>query len=261
MAPSSLRALARRPIAWAGLAALLIVVGLAACLWPLWFSPDLAAAQRANNRGIGHMEQFDYGAAVPAFQEAVRLAPGWLPGRINLGIALMNRHGSEETSLAPDWLPTRIKNAVARVTRKKKEDLECATQIFQRVLEEDPENPYAHFCLGHIFHEQQLSSKAIVHFQSVTRLDPSDAHAWYWLGICLPESSPSQQECFERAVQLNPNLSPALHALALKLQATNPNRAKALLAEIADLQAARWDQKAGRHYGEMGRYACVVAEE
>ena len=74
MIPSSLRAWLRRPIVWGGLLALLVIAGLAVCWWLLLFSPDLVGAQQANNRGIGHMEQFDYWKAMTAFEEAVQQA-------------------------------------------------------------------------------------------------------------------------------------------------------------------------------------------
>src|SRR5262245_3212370 len=58
---------------------------------------DMTKVIEANNRGIGHMEQFEYDKAIPAFEEVVRLAPDWTPGQINLGIALLNRAGKDET--------------------------------------------------------------------------------------------------------------------------------------------------------------------
>src|SRR5262245_15389122 len=58
--------------------------------------PNWTAVYRANNRGVGHMEQFDYRAAIVAFEEVVELAPDWWPGHVNLGIALLNRGGKEE---------------------------------------------------------------------------------------------------------------------------------------------------------------------
>src|SRR5258708_1752309 len=51
---------------------------------------DALAATRANLRGIGLMDRFEYAAAAQAFREAVDLDPGWLPAQINLGIALLN---------------------------------------------------------------------------------------------------------------------------------------------------------------------------
>src|SRR4051812_23682749 len=77
------------------LAALLIAGGLAALVLVLAHrrprtSLDPATALAAHNRGIGLMEQFDYRKAADAFAEAVRLDPDWLPGQVNLGIALLN---------------------------------------------------------------------------------------------------------------------------------------------------------------------------
>src|SRR5690349_6627674 len=76
---------------------------------------DAPAVLRANNRGVGHMEQFDYEKAVADFEEVNHLAPGWLPGRINLGIALFNT--------------------------SKDENLARARSIFEDILKADPKNP------------------------------------------------------------------------------------------------------------------------
>jgi len=72
---------------------ILVVCGLFA-LWR--FRSDMVGAQRSNNRGIGHMEQFDYDSAVKDFEDAVSQAPRWTPAKINLGIALLSRAQSEE---------------------------------------------------------------------------------------------------------------------------------------------------------------------
>src|SRR4051812_14728813 len=74
-----------------GVLALLAALAVAGWRWwQSWRDRHWVAALEANNRGIGLMEQFRYAEAVPAFEEVVRLAPGWLPGKINLGIALLN---------------------------------------------------------------------------------------------------------------------------------------------------------------------------
>ena len=41
------------------------------------------------------MEQYEYGKAAKAFREVRRRAPGWVPGAINLSIALLNMTGEE----------------------------------------------------------------------------------------------------------------------------------------------------------------------
>src|SRR5438874_2550296 len=81
--------------------AVIIVVGAGATTWwclarPLKKEPDWTAVYRANNRGVGHMEQFRYDDAITAFEEVVKLAPDWWPGRVNLGIALLNRGGNTD---------------------------------------------------------------------------------------------------------------------------------------------------------------------
>src|SRR5262249_55064036 len=82
--------------------ALLVAAGAGATLW--WClsrhqpkkEPDWTAVYRANTRGVGHMEQFKYEEAIHEFEMVVALAPDWWPGRVNLGIALLNRGGNAE---------------------------------------------------------------------------------------------------------------------------------------------------------------------
>ena len=80
-----------------GVGLLLLVM----CLVGVWSvanrpSVNLDAVLRANNRGIGHMEQLDFEKAVSAFEEVVRLDSNWLPGQVNLGIALLNTHDDND---------------------------------------------------------------------------------------------------------------------------------------------------------------------
>ena len=44
-------------------------------------------AYRANNRGVGFLEQYSFLEAVAELQKAVALAPGYAQARINLAIA------------------------------------------------------------------------------------------------------------------------------------------------------------------------------
>ena len=47
----------------------------------------------AHFQGLGHMERYEYDKAVEAFREVHERAPGWIPGSINLAIALLNQAG------------------------------------------------------------------------------------------------------------------------------------------------------------------------
>ena len=58
--------------------------------------PDqLDAVVRAHYQGLGHMERYEYHDAATAFREVCERAPGWIPGSINLAIALLNDTGNQ----------------------------------------------------------------------------------------------------------------------------------------------------------------------
>src|SRR5262249_12944872 len=149
-------------------ASVLIVALLAAGGYGLWGylkpkpdkkPPDMVAVLEANNRGGGLMERVEYAEAAQAFEKVVEKAPDWLPGRINLGIALLNQN-----------LPA---------TRKR------ARELFEKILGDHADDPYAHFCLGILLYYEKERAESTKHFEAVTRKDPKDAPAWYWLGQTL----------------------------------------------------------------------------
>src|SRR5262245_657965 len=78
---------------WIGGILLLALLVGALAIGPRLRSPTAPGVLEVNNRGIGYMEQFNYARAIEAFEEVTRLAPDWAPGRINLGIALLNEAG------------------------------------------------------------------------------------------------------------------------------------------------------------------------
>ena len=54
---------------------------------------DLADVMSAHFQGLGHMERFEYREAAAAFRKVRSRASGWIPGSINLAIALLNDSG------------------------------------------------------------------------------------------------------------------------------------------------------------------------
>jgi cytochrome c-type biogenesis protein CcmH/NrfG len=190
---------------------------------------DMVGAMQANSRGIGYMEKFEYEKALEAFEEVTRLAPDWLPGRINLGIALLN-------------------------TQKLSE----AIPLFEEILKEHPDDAHAHFCLGMIYQYQEAHEQAAPHFEAVTRIDPTDASAWYWLGTALPAEDPRQKDCYKRAVELDPYMTSAIYALAMDLRAKDLQKAKELLDRHERLKKDEWGHVKKIEYGLMGPYAEVI---
>jgi Tfp pilus assembly protein PilF len=199
---------------------------------------DPIAANAANVRGVGYMEQFDYPKAAQQFEEAASLAPNWLPARINLGMALYNSASKAEDPV-----------------------LAQAITVFEQVLKEEPKNPYAHFNLGIIKKYQGQYEAAAKHFLTVTEIDPKDDRAWLYLGQADPNYLESEQakKYFQTALNLNPYLVPARYAIASHLQTTEEEQ-KNLLALNEKLQLSNWEDEArpDRH-SEQGRYATVIS--
>ena len=221
---------------WVVLLLILVVgAGIAFAAWR-YFRPDPDGAVRANNRGVGHMEQFAYVPAGAAFEEAVRLAPDWLPPRVNLGIALLNQAQDN-----PQALPR-------------------AQAVFREVLKKDADNPHAHYCLGIIAFYQGRLGEAYPEFQAVNRIDPDDAFTWYHLGLSHPDGddSPAARECFERALRLDPYLNAARLAVAQSVGPEDPQRRKVLLGEFQKLKDAKQETLYKIAYTEMGPYADVI---
>ncbi len=184
------------------------------------------------DRAVGLMGQFNFPAAAEAFAAARRIDPGSRTLRINHAIALLNT--------ATDA------------------NLDEARGILRSVLVEAADDPHAHFCLGIIALHRNELDEARPHFEAVTRIDPSDPSGWYHLGMTLAPGSAEATACFERALSLNPNLSSAMHGLAMNLRRTNPDRSRALLTRQEALLGAEWDEPLRIRYGEMGRYGEVI---
>lgn len=200
-------------------------------------SVNWAEVVQLNSHGVGQMDRFEKDDAVKTFEKVVALAPDWIPGRINLGIALLNT--------------------------QKNEDLQRAREIFSKVLEVEPQNPYAHFCLGIIMHYEAKSEEqelAAQHFRAVTEVDPNDPTAWYWLGTKQEPGSEEANRCFRRALELDPHLAGAIYGLAMNLRATNPQEAARILQKYTDLNTHEWVNGVDLKYSEMGHYANAIGK-
>jgi len=227
---------------------LLLIAGAGVGGYYLWFrprppKPNMDAAIAANLRGVGFMEQHKFPLAEKEFAEAVRLAPDWLPAQINLGIAMFNQQPSGDKTLT--------------------QHVESAKDIFRSVLQRDPDNPYAHYCLGILDLYVGRRAEAYEHFAVVNRVDPNDAHTWLRLGATHPdgEYSAAARECFEKALKIDPYLHEARYRLSMILRETDPARQATLLNELEALRKADWYTESGIKYGEMGKYASVIGRD
>jgi hypothetical protein len=208
--------------------------------------PPLQDVLSANNRGLGYMEQYDYPSAELAFRDLVSKAPDWIPGRVNLAIALLNQNTAPK--------------------------LDEAVEVFRGILAKEPENRHALYCLGIIAEHRGQTAEAIEHFKKVVELDPNDADAWLHLGKTwhtLAQNPDEQADqamreslaCYERSRQLNPYLASATYALAMFARANDQARTKKLLDEFGDLTRVAWTEGPQKElrYTEMGKYAEVIS--
>jgi Flp pilus assembly protein TadD len=208
--------------------------------WNVWqarrsTTEDLSAVLEINARGVGHMEQYEYEKAESEFRRVIQLAPKWTPGYINLGIALLNQD--------------------------KEPQLNEAIDLFRKVLANEPDNPYANFCLGFILAYYRNYTEAIPHFRKVVEKDPHDAGAWYQLGYVLSQQGDDPDEatrCFEKAHRLNPYMSGPLSNLISRID--DEERKQRLVQEDSELRAAHVMAPNTLKYTEQSsRYARVIA--
>jgi tetratricopeptide (TPR) repeat protein len=224
----------RRWGVWLGvLVVFLAAVGGALCWW--WLRPvDWDAVYAQNNHAIAVMEAYHYEEAIPEFEKVVRLAPDWLPGRINLGIALLNASGTN-VDLVPRCKAT-----------------------FEEVLRRDPDNPHAHFCLGMLLRYQKDGEVALSHFEAVLRKDANDAYSLYWIGTLKEQGSEEQTAYFRKALQSNRHLGGAMYGLSQNLRRTDFQGFQTLSDELEALKHADWENVAAVKYSQMGPYAEVI---
>jgi tetratricopeptide (TPR) repeat protein len=237
------------------LLALLVVVAAAAGGGVWWWlhrepthtaQPDMVAVLHQNNLGVGYMEMFDYKRAVPAFEKVIEMAPDWIPGQINLGIALLNRGGQSQQAGA------------AGAAQGAKVDMERAIELFENVLQKDPNNLHARFCIGIIKMNSPDPKEAAPYFRFVTEKDPRDPHAWYNLGYVQPLGSPDRIRYYQKALELDPYLQAVIYGLGQELRAENPAKSKQLNALFEQFKRTHTWDRSKVVYTKMGRYAEVI---
>ena len=228
---------------------------------------ELPAVMDAHYRGLGAMERYEYADASAAFGEAHRRAPGWVPGSINLAIALLNQGGeAEQKSKEAGQEPSADQDARSNIER--------ALELLGEVLARQPDNAYAYFSRGIIYQDQGLIQEAHADFKRVTEIDPYDPNAWLEAGGTMTDPSgakvlagsdrlPELVAHYAKAVELNPYLTTALYKLAFA-ERDSGNRARQieLLDKDRKLDPEKSPDGPGERavlaYGEMGRYARVI---
>jgi tetratricopeptide (TPR) repeat protein len=153
-------------------------------------SPVVAAM----NRGVGLMGQYEYDAAVKAFEEALKADPALDDVKVNLAIARFNRAHKEDR------------------------DLEQAGELLDGVLKRHADNVRAWYFRGIVFQHVGQAEAAIPCFENVVRLRPDNGVAWYLLGLCKQRIGQKAESEFLKAIELRPYLGSAYYKLWQMLQ-------------------------------------------
>lgn len=227
----------------------------------------------AHFEGLGQLEQYNYGKAIDSFRTVRELAPGWIPGSINLAIALLNKTGEEQAAKkkpgAPQPDPASSEEHVP-------ENFQQALDLLEGVLRREPDNLHAHYCIGVILHDLGRFAEAHRHFRRVVDLDPNDPAAWYNYGATITDSANpamvdprklarEQIEPFSRALALDPYLVQALYRLQ-RAYVLNGQRDKGkelfqrwqALNPDGPAMAPGTGNSLVNSYGEMGKYATAI---
>lgn len=200
------------------------------------------------NRGAALMEQYRYSDASKCFAEVVKAQPDWMAARFNLGLAYLNMQGMEGAQA----------------------HLDLAKDEFQAVLDADPKNAYAHYCLGLLYEHLGEAESAADHYRAVAEIDPDDPHVLYKYGQALVDAGQTDEgtAMLARAVEIDPGFISAVYRLALLYQRKrtpeNLEAAKKLFQRFQDLKSAEMTGGSfavRKVYGSAGKYYHVLGAD
>jgi tetratricopeptide (TPR) repeat protein len=150
-------------------------------------APHFASALVCSFLGRAYIDMNEYGAAVVAFKEMMRLEPFRLAGLEFLSSALWHQRKEHElASLAQqvveiDRLAPETWCVLGNCASLQKE-AETALRFFQRATQVDPHFTYAYTLSGHEFVANEDMEKAIAAFRTALCCNVRHYNAWYGLG-------------------------------------------------------------------------------
>ncbi len=155
-------------------------------------------AYKANNVGIGLLEQYRYDDAVAAFRMALSSDPDLALARTNLAIALFyapDLEGARREAEAAAGLdpaapqPQYILGLVAKAQNRPDD----AVAAFRKVLAFDPTDVGANVNLGQVHLAQKRYAEAVAALKAAVASDPFNSTALYNLGIAFTRAGRAEE--------------------------------------------------------------------
>ena len=182
---------------------------------------------RWNNIGIGYLDEQQYGDAMNAFEQVVRLRPDYKDGYINLGITDIEWEKYSEArtplekalTLRPD--DARALYYLSLVERRERHS---AAEIYdlQQVVAQYPYSRDARRELGISYYQQHRSQEAMEQFKALQAIDPDDLAAHYNLAILYRRMGMKQQAAQEAALYTIKRIDPSAPTYSLDYLRKHP---------------------------------------
>ena len=182
---------------------------------------------RWNNVGIGFLDQLQYDDAMHAFEQVIRLRPGYKDGYVNLGLVYIEWEKYAEAraplekalTLHPD--DARALYYLALVERREgHSDAEVAD--LEEVVAQYPQSRDAHRELGISYYQQHRSQEAMQQFKALQAIDPDDLAAHYNLAILYRRMGMKKQASEEAAQYTMKRIDPSAPTYSLDYLRKHP---------------------------------------
>lgn len=195
--------------------------------------PDTVAM---NNRGVALMGQFNYEDARQVFESLLKKHPENLDIKVNLAIATFNRQkvGDEKAALA----------------------------MLADVLKKDPSHNRARYCTALLELHSGNPEKALNLFMEVSKDDPDDADALFFIAKTLVQLSRYDEaiKFFKRSLELDPYMNSSYYGLIMALrQQGNRQHAMEMIQQFQRMKQNPRARLTEFKYTRMGRKSEALA--
>ncbi len=189
--------------------------------------------------------------------------------RVNKAVALMGQFNFKDAYLvfeeltlqSPDNNELRINLAIALFNRQLKGDEGDALKILQQVLEKEPQNLRARYCIGLLLLHKGELQNGLNHFIALLQHKPKDADLLYFTGKTLMQLNLYEDalDFYEKALVQDPYLLSGYYSRIISLRQLG--RQEEALQTIEAYKAMKNNPRsrtAAFKYSKMGRLAEVV---